>query len=204
MATFTYVDLKISEAALYADLYGISVDLHDAREMAETLKKELTVERPNCQLVELYSIAITVKYSRCFVTGIRARLKEEDLSILSPEHRKAHERIRAIRDKHIVHSINSFEENQPRANYCLERLTDEGITGISCEHGRIVGLGLGDLENVIELTTILSGRIESLMEQEKTKLLATVRQMPIDEILSGGQKARVIDGNARVDKPRKK
>lgn len=165
MAIHTYVDLKIPEGALYADLYGISVDLSTARDMANVLIKEMAEERPNWQLAEPYSIAIAVKYSRCFVTGIRERLKDEALSILSPEQRQAHERIRAIRDKHVAHSINAFEENLLRANYCLDRLADEGITGISCSHGRVVGLSLGDLNNVVELTTVLLAHVGGLMDQ---------------------------------------
>ena len=189
---------------MYADLYGISVDLSDARDMANVLIREMGEERPNWQLVEPYSIAIAVKYSRCFVTGIRERLKEEALSILGSEQRQAHERIRSIRDKHIAHSINAFEENVPRANYCQERLAEDGITGIGCSHGRIVGLSLDDLNNVVELATVLLSHVGTLMDQEKEKLLALVKEMPIEDVLSEGQKGFKVNGNVRPDKPRRR
>jgi hypothetical protein len=204
MATYTYVDLRIPEGALLADMNGISADLNDAREMAKTLKKEMESEQPNWQLVEPYSIAITVKYSRPFVTGVRVRLEEQNLSILNPMQREAHERLRAYRDKHVAHSVNAFEENLPRANYCLERVHEEGITAISCSHGRVIGLGAADLDNLIEITTLLLRHVESLMAQEKAKLLSIVRAMSLETVLAGGQKAFVPGHNTRTDKARKK
>jgi hypothetical protein len=131
MATYTYADLNIPESADLADLNGVSIDLSDAREMARTLQKEMGSGQLNMQLVEVYSIAIVIKYSRPFVTGVRARLGEDVLAILNAEQREAHERLRAYRDKHIAHSVNAFEENLPRANYCLERVLVEGMVSVA-------------------------------------------------------------------------
>jgi len=130
MTTHTWADLNIPEATIFADLYGVSVDLGSAKDMAQLLKDALDSGRPNWEIVEPYSIAIAVRYSRSFVTGVRTRLGEEDLTIFSPEQRNAHERLRAYRDKHVAHSVNEFEENLPRANYCEERVREEGITSI--------------------------------------------------------------------------
>lgn len=204
MATYTWVDLNIPEGVLLADLNGVSVDLKNAREMARTLNKEMESERPNWQLVEPYSIAIAVTYSRPFVTGVRERLGEQHLSIMTPEQRGAHERLRAYRDKHVAHSVNAFEENLPRANYCAERVQEEGITAIGCGHGRVAGLSSKDLNDVIDLTTLLLGYIDSLMSKEKSKLLSIVRAMPLDAVLAGGQKAFVVNRNTRMDRARKK
>jgi hypothetical protein len=204
MATYTYVDLNIPEGALLADLNGVFVDLSSARELAETLKNEMAAERPNWQLVEPYSTAIAVRYSRPFVTGVRTRLGEEDLVVMTEAQRTAHERLRAYRDKHIAHSVNAFEDNQPRANYCLERVREEGITSIGCSHGRVAGLSSEHLDDVIELTTLMLRHVEARMSQEQARLLELVREMPLDVVLSGEQKAFVIDRNTRIDKARRK
>lgn len=204
MATFTWVDLDIPEGARLADLNGVSSDLESAREMAQSLLKEMESDSTNWQLVEPYSIAIVVKYSRAFVTGVRDRLGEEELSGLSIEQRTAHDRLRAYRDKHVAHSVNAFEENVPRAYYCAERVQEEGITSISCGHGRVASLSSADLYNVVELTTLLLNHVNSLMSQEKERLLAIVRSMPLDSVLSGGQKAFAIGADVRIDKARKK
>jgi hypothetical protein len=204
MATHTWADLYIPEAVTLADLGGISLDLESARQFAELLAGEFAGEKPNWTLVEPFSIAITVMYSRPFVKGVRRRLGETDLAILTSDQRAAHDYLRAYRDKHIAHSVNAFEENLPRANYCLERVNEEGITAISYGSGRVMGLSGIDLKNVVELTTVLGAYVHSLIAKEQEHLLVIVRKMPLEEVLAGGQKAFVVDTHAAISKRRKK
>ena len=130
MADHTWVDLQIAEAARLADLSGILLDLQCARDFAQMLAAEFTATKTNWRLVEPLSIAAAVMYSRPFSGRVRHRLREEDLKILSSEQRAAHDHLRAYRDKHVAHSVNAFEENIPRAYYCVERVKEEGITSI--------------------------------------------------------------------------
>lgn len=204
MATYTWADLYIPEAATLADLSGISCDLRSAREFAELLAEQFGVGKTNRRLVEPLSIAITVMYSRPFVTGVRHRLGEPDLAILTPQQRAAHDHIRAYRDKHVAHSVNSFEENLPRANYCLERVNQEGITSIGHGGGRVTGLSCTDLKAVIELTSALQAHVDFLIAKEQEHLLEIVRRMPLDQVLAGGQKAFVVDTRTAINKRRKK
>jgi hypothetical protein len=203
MATYTSVDLNIPQATLLADLNGISVDLGSAKDMAQLLKDSLDSGRPKWEIVEPYSIAIAVRYSRPFVTGVRTRLGEEDLTIFSPEQRDAHERLRAYRDKHVAHSVNEFEENLPCANYCEERVQVEGITSIGCSHSRVAGLSPRDIGDIVELSTLMLNHVETRMAQEQTRLLSIVRGMPLDTVLAGGQKIFVVGRKTKIDKRRK-
>ena len=183
---------------------GISWDLRCAREFAELLAGEFAAEQPNLRLVEPLSIAIMVMYSRPFASGrVHRRLGEIELAVLTPEHRAAHKYFLDYRCKHVAHSLNAFEENLPRANYCLERVNEEGITAITCSGGRVTGLSGDDLKNVIELTTALEAHVDSLITKEQERLLVIVRKMPLEEVLAGGQKEFVVD-RAAVRKPRKK
>ena len=205
MATYTWADLDIPESATLADLSGISWDLRCAREFAELLTGEFAAEKPNWRLVEALSIAIIVMYSRPFARSeVRRRLGEIELAILTPEQRAAHDYFRAYRNKHVAHSVNAFEENLPRANYCLERVNEEGITAITCVSSRVTGLSGDDLKNVIELTTVLEAHVDSLIAKERERLLAIVRKMPLEEVLAGGQRAFVVDTRAAISECRKK
>jgi len=132
-------------------------------------------------------------YSRPFSEGVRLRLGEDDLTTLTPEQRSAHDHIRAYRDKHVAHSVNAFDENIPRANYCVERVREEGITGIACGGGRIVGLSGGEVNAIIELARVLETQIEAQIKDERDRLLPIVRSMPLEKVLAGGQKAFVAD-----------
>jgi hypothetical protein len=204
VATHTWVDLHIAEAARLADLSGILWDLRQAREFAKLLADEFGAAKPNWQLVEPLSVAATVMYCRPFMGGVRHRLGEDDLKILTPEQRQAHDHLRAYRDKHIAHSVNPFEENIPRANYCVERVKEEGISGISYGGGRVVSLSGADVAAIIELTTLLQTHVESQVAAEQARLLPIVRSMPLEQVLAGGQKAFVVDTRAKVAERRKR
>jgi hypothetical protein len=205
VATHTWVDLHIAEAARLADLSGILWDLRQARAFATLLADEFRSTEPNWQLAEPLSIAATVMYGRPFLRGgVRYRLGEDDLKVLSPEQRRAHDHLRAYRDKHAAHSENPFEENIARANYCVERVKEEGITGISYGGGRVVSLSGTDIAAIVELTTLLQAHVESQIASEQKRLLAIVRGMPLEEVLAGGQKAFVVDTRAQVAEKRKR
>jgi hypothetical protein len=204
VATHTWVDLHIPEASRLADLSGILWDLRQAQEFAKLLASEFGAAKPNWQLVEPLSIAATVMYSRPFSRGVRHRLGEEDLKILTTEQRQAHDHLRAYRDRHVAHSVNPLEENIPRANYCVERVKEEGITGISYGGGRVVGLSGADVAAIIALTTVLQAHIESQIANEQARLLPVVRSLPLQQVLAGGQKAFVVDARANVAGKRKR
>ena len=203
MATHTWADLRIPEAARLADLSGISWDLRSAREFAETLTAELVAEKPNWQIIQPLSIAVAVMYSRPFMDGARSWLGNKDLAILTPEQRAAHDHLRFYRDKHVAHSVNAFEENIPRAQYCVERVEDEGITAIGHGGGRVVGLSGAEVNAVLELTTVLEAYVDGEIVKEKQRLLEIVRKMPLEEVLAGGQKAFVTDAT-KISERRKR
>ena len=204
MANYTWVDLDIPEAATLADLHGVQWDLRNAREWAKSLLARRFAEPPELDLVEPLSVAVGVMYSRPFVTGVRSRLGEADLAIFTVEQRQAHDRLRSYRDKHVAHSVNAFEENYPRANYCAERVREEGITSISCGGARVLGLSSSDLNDVVELSEIMLKHVEKRMAAEQERLLPIVRNMPLDEVLTSGHKSFSVPRNDTIHVRRKR
>ncbi len=91
------------------DIHGWLEDIHSAHELASRLSQEVSAENPDPVLLDALSTAALVRYSRCFTTGIRARLSIEELSTASPTDIDLHERIRGIRDWHIAHPVNEQE-----------------------------------------------------------------------------------------------
>jgi hypothetical protein len=189
MVTHTWADLHIPEAAVLADLTGIRADLVRAKETANALAAILKSQKPDWSLVEPLSVAVAVAYSRPFLSGVRLSLKEGDLAVLTPFEREAHDHLRAFRDKHVAHSVNAFEHNQPRAQYCVERVETEGITGIGCSHGRVSGLSSDDVERVPGLCSTLLNHVDARIAAEQKRLLPIVRAMPLAEVLAGGRRA---------------
>src|SRR5215467_12191895 len=97
-------------------------------------------------------VATIIRYARAF-SGVRLKLYKDAGSILTDEQRSKHDHLMLIRSKYIAHSVNAFEESQPVARYRVERVKEEGITSIACNHRRIVGLSEQDLTDIIDLAS---------------------------------------------------
>ncbi len=204
MVTGTFVNIDLKEASRLSDLTGISADLSDAQELANELKKLLADADWNRWNVEALTIAILVKYSRPFSNGIRDKLEIDKLPALSEEQREKHRHLMAFRNKHIAHSVNSYENNQPIARYVEGREDTEGVYEISCQHGRVVGLSSNEIKEVLELTAAILSYVDNELKKEKKALLGIVRKIPIKELLSK-EKALIVPGkNSNITKPRKK
>jgi hypothetical protein len=200
MATNTFVELDLPEAETFAALTGIEQDLETTREFAQLLISE--VEQNRWSLSDPLTTAILVRYSRPFVSGVRERLADDALSILSPTQRNAHDYFRAWRDKHIAHSVNAFEENKPVARFWVERVHTDGIEQISCQQMRVVGLGANHLREIIELTSALLQHVKQRLKDESDRLLKIVRQMPIERVLA--RQPTVSSTTPDPRKPRRK
>ena len=184
MATHTYVEIDMPESETLADLTGIRCDLESARSLARRFQVMMEEEKPHFDFVDALTVAILVRYSRPFCSGVRKRLREDALCILSEDQRLKHDRLRAFRDKHIAHSVNALEENQPVARYVEGRVDTEGVYAVECHHDRVVGLNSREVENIIELTTTMIKYVDGLLDKEKEDLLARVRSIPVQELLS--------------------
>jgi hypothetical protein len=147
MATNAFVEIDIEAAAYLADLTGIAHDFERAKHFAEQLKE--MIEGGIHHVHEPMTIAILIRYSRPFVSGVRYHLNERDLEELSPEQRAAHDGFILWRNKHIAHSVNVFEENQPVARYWVERFDDEGFSSVECNSTELAGMSLCNVEMVI-------------------------------------------------------
>jgi hypothetical protein len=185
----TFVPIYLLEAEAFADYTGIEYDLSSARDFARSLLD--SIRNGNYELSEPMTIAILVRYARPFMSGLRLKIGKEALSVLTPDQRAKHRDIIAMRNLHIAHSVSGFEENQPVARYWMERVKEDGIEQITCTQNRVVGLGIRNLEDLIEIATVLLQHVKGILKAEQEKILKLVRSMPLDDVLSGGRKPKL-------------
>jgi hypothetical protein len=184
MANNTFVEIDIPEAEALADYTGIASDLRTAGEFAQMILDERAKKQPNWSLSDPLTTAAIVRYARPFMSGVRRRLDCAALEVLTPAQRSMHDRLCAIRNKHIAHSVNAFEDSQPVARYWEERVREEGIESISCQHRRVIGLSGDELNGILELTAAMLVYVEARLAEERAKVLEAVRRMPLGEILA--------------------
>lgn len=205
MATHTFVDFEQPEAFELARLTSIEHDLRSARDLCIYLENQFAVAPngwPPSEITDAFSTAIVVRYSRAFVTGVRHGLGKRELFVLSQEQLDNHNRLRALRDKHMAHSVNAFENTRVQARYCLERVNDEGITSVSAAHYRVFGLSQRDIESLKELCTCLLAHVDQLIDHEKKALLRVIRALPLGKVLTTKASPLISPATARVDKRR--
>ena len=189
MATNAFVEIDIEEATHLADLTGIVRDFERTKHFAKQLKE--MIEGGIHPVHEPMTIAILICYSRPFVSGVRYHLNETDLEELSPEKRAAHDGFILWRNKHIAHSVNVFEENQPVARYWVERFDSEGFSSVECNSTELAGMSLYDVEMVMELTTHFIEKLKPRLKCEKKKVLEIVQSLRSEEVLAMAKPANV-------------
>jgi hypothetical protein len=205
VATHTFVHFEHEEAATLARLKSIHYDLWSTVQLCEFFEVQCaqsTHGYAGSEITDAFSTAILVRYSRAFVSGVRRGLGEDALATLTPEQRANHERLRAFRDKHIAHSVNAFEDTKVQARYCLERVEQEGITGVTAAHYRVVGLSSKDVNDTMELCKVLLGYVEDEIQREEKRLLAVLRAMPISEVLSRPSEPVLVPDHSKIGKRR--
>ena len=205
MATHTFVYFEHEEAAALARLKSIHFDLWSTVQLCEFFEAHCAQSAhgyAGSEITDAFSTAILVRYSRAFVSGVRRGLGEDTLATLTPEQRANHERLRAFRVKHIAHSVNAFEDTKVQARYCLERVSQEGITGVSATHYRVVGLSSKDVHDTVELCKVLLGYVDEEIRAEEKRLLALLREMPISEVLSRPSDSVLLPDHSKIGRRR--
>ncbi len=104
------VEITIPDAEALADLYGIAYDLNNAKYLCDKAREFFHPRRHDVQIVDGLIAAAIIKYIRCFSTRPRTGLCPSDISALSQENQEARKFIKTLRDKHIAHPVNSFDE----------------------------------------------------------------------------------------------
>ena len=205
MATHTFVHFEHEEAAELARLQSIKFDLESAVQLCEFFDEQCAQSAHGyacSEITDAFSTAILVRYSRAFVSGVRRGLGNEVLEVLTPEQNRNHQRLRAFRDKHIAHSVNAFEDTKIQARYCLERVEQEGITGVATAHYRVIGLSSKDVSEIQELCRVIVCHVDQEIEKEKVRVLAILRSLPISDVLSRPSTPVLIPDHSQIEKRR--
>lgn len=106
----TIYEMDTPIARQVADLLAIQHDLMFVQDACSMLLS-LPVDDDGARLVlarSLWSSAL-VAYVRCFAGGVRRGLKEADVKRIPGNPIAIHRALKAVRDKHVAHSVNPME-----------------------------------------------------------------------------------------------
>lgn len=142
-----------------------------------------------------------IAYARCFASGVRRQLTDQDIDAIPGDGRVIHERVIHMRNKHIAHSVNSGE-----SVYAGPIISEEG------EYmGGVGSFGMREIMPVEEfisvfrdLITFLIRGVETAKEAHFEALRAECEASTVDELRALPSMTYVVEGPAAMGKARKR
>lgn len=112
MENLPVVKIEFDEVSALADLLGYRQDLISVIQMTKRLADILRQDQEEQDALMARSLwtSALITYMRCFATGKRHGLTEAIYAHLPGEPIATHGYYKDVRDKHIAHSVNAFEE----------------------------------------------------------------------------------------------
>ena len=166
------------------DIHGWAQDVQSARELAKRLTQEFESEKPDSVLLDALSTAAVIRYSRCFTTGIRARLSIDKLATAAPVDIDLHNRICGVRDWHVAHAINKQEVH---ALYVILDGSPEATTGAVGFSSYLSGdppLQPYEVNALVDICTKWIDWLKTQLIQEQAKLIPLANCLCRAELLS--------------------
>jgi hypothetical protein len=134
---------------------------------------------------EALSTAACISYARCFASGVRQSLDSDLLNTADTELKKLHHFVVNLRDKHIAHSVNSFEENLVTVHIGEHFQSSQEIETVGVSNTTSSGLLIPPAELKC-LAQWWLGKIDEEMAVERAKVLRIARDTPLSELQAHG------------------
>lgn len=148
---FKKVQIPIDEVKQLADLGSIQYELGIAKQLCDLALMPCDDTNKNAILIDGLVTAALIRYVRCFHhTGKRHSLSREDV----PEDLlEAHDHLKSLRDKHVAHSVNAYEQPYVSAYIELENGTRKPFTKLLPESERVIfnRINAGGLRTLVEI-----------------------------------------------------
>lgn len=203
MATYSNYRYSSPEAWRLADLHGIEQDLLAVISYCKYMQQQSDASKYDYVLLEAMGTAALIRYARCFAKGVRVRLGSEmfqDAELVAK-----HEYFIHMRNKHVAHSVNPFEDNAVTVYIGSHYASSQEIQHIGVAQVVILAMGMDDFAVLSRLAGYVLEKVRSEMGKEKIRLLELVRREPIKGFISSGMLTLGPgDVKANVNKRRKK
>jgi hypothetical protein len=194
-------ELRTPEAEHLGDLSLIVLDLRSTIDICRRLLEELQKDDQDAILIEALWTSALVKYARCFASGKRFGLDEKIFEHFDGDPIGAHRYFIDMRNKHIAHSVNPFEE--VRVGVVLSAPSAQPLTvqGVAVLSRKLISTDVDGVRNLVTLASALHKRVAELAKQEQDGLLKWAQGQPV-AVFPQGQLGMFTPGPDQVGKAR--
>ena len=198
--------ILVPEAGDLMDAHGIRRDFVTAKAEAHYLLGHLANADPiDFLLIQALTTSVIVRYCRPFAKGVRnSQIARGLVGELSSTEGLYHQRNLDWRNKHIAHSVNSFETNYLYAEWVEKPMMPSTITKIGVAETNIIGLNSAELEAIVSITEKYIGSLDKLIAAETQRILELVKRADNEAILLSRNIELSFPNQAAIAKRRKR
>ena len=198
------VEVKLPEAEVLADLYGIVFDLEVAAHLCAKAIELGQARQHDYIVVEGLVTAAVVRYGRCFSKGVRFWLCREDITEIGNDDLSTHGYFKDLRDKFVAHSVNRFEETYVTATASELDGKKNPIQSVGPGQHRVV-LSPITAKALAQLVSRVNAVVKKRVAIEEQRLLDVIQALPLDAIHSGDLHTprRLKDSDVSKDRKQK-
>jgi hypothetical protein len=194
--------VDFEEAKTLADLAALTQDL-GAVMLTCTRLMDLIEEKSKDQiLVEALWTSALVRYSRCFANGKRFGLEESLFSGLNGDPIAVHRYFMAMRNKHIAHSVNPFEQMEVGLVLEPQDRGERKVIGVSTLAIRHITSDREGVRQLGMLAKVLLAKVTGMAKQLEQEVLAIGRTLRLDDLYSRATPRVVAPGPDAATKSR--
>ena len=196
------VRVDFPEAKRLADLASIFQDLSFTIQACQGLLDVMKGEPKDAILMQSIWTAALISYVRCFATGKRFGLSEETISHLEGNPIDVHRFYKNLRDKHIAHSVNPFEEVAVGLVLPKQGSTENEIQGVATLSKRHIAASREDVENLIVLASTLREEVRRLAKEAEAETLEAGKEIPLENLYKRPRLRVTAPGSDQAGLPR--
>ena len=194
--------IDFDEAMKLSDLRSILQDLDSVMQICSRLKKLLQENSQDNLLVESFWATALIKYARCFKSGKRVGLDESIFNELNGDAHEVHEFYLDMRNKHIAHSVNPFEQMQVGVALSPQESCEKKVVGITTLSVRHIVADFEGVHRLGLLSKIIHGKALELANEYQEKTLVKVAEIQIDDLYGYPRLRITAPGPSESNNPR--
>jgi hypothetical protein len=181
----------VPSAEELARLGGIRHDLQRVLDFCAVLEAQSPAPMSNEPVQpflvwEALSTACVVAYARCFASGVRRPLDRNFLDAAPAHLQKAHTYFLSVRNKHVAHSVNSFEDNTVMLEFGMRGTVPQKVVGATTRSNRLTPIGETEIPQMRELVCWLEDQITPLYSEQMKRVLEVAEKLSPVELIDLG------------------
>ena len=196
-------EVDFDEAKRTADLTSYFQDLAFTIKALDRLQQLIDNDNNDDEILtgSLW-IAALISYARCFSTGKRFGLSEQLFKEFGGGV-ETHQFYINLRNKHIAHSVNPFEQVVVGLVLSPPSSADRKVEGISVLAQKLLHVNSDGIQTLRRLALIAIKEIERQVKKSQEKTLEVGRQVPIDTLYKKATPRTVAPGPDEAGQARK-